>query len=34
MQSQRIRQQPAETYDSLLGPNQTLEKVEKGNIEN
>ena len=27
MQSQRIRQQPAETYDSLLGPNQTLEKV-------
>lgn len=27
MQSQRIRQQPAETYDSLLGPNQSLEKV-------
>ena len=27
MQSQRIRQQPAETYDSLLGPNQTLENV-------
>lgn len=27
MQSQRIRKQPAETYDSLLGPNQTLERV-------
>jgi molybdopterin-containing oxidoreductase family membrane subunit len=27
MQSERLRQQPVQTYDALLGPDQTLEKV-------